>query len=75
VSDIAAARRLLPIEAGATCVFDLGYYDFAFFAKLRDSNCIFVTRLKCNRTAVAFAEDDWRVMANGRWYNATGMTE
>jgi hypothetical protein len=48
VSDIAAARRLLPIEAGATYVFDLGYYDFAFFAKLRDKNCTFVTRLKCN---------------------------
>jgi len=48
VSDIAAARQLLPIEAGATYVFDRGYYDFAFFAKLRDKNCIFVTRLKRN---------------------------
>ncbi len=48
VSDIVAARRMLPIESGATYVFDLGYYDFAWFAKLRDNNCIFVTRLKCN---------------------------
>ncbi len=48
VSDIAAARRMLPIEAGATYVFDLAYYDFAWFAKLRDNNCMFVTRLKCN---------------------------
>ncbi len=48
VSDIAAARQLLPIKAGATYVFDRGYYDFAFFAKLRDKGCTFVTRLKCN---------------------------
>jgi hypothetical protein len=47
VSDIAAARRMLPIEPGATYVFDLGYYDFSWFAKLVDNNCIFVTRLKC----------------------------
>lgn len=48
VSDIAAARRMLPIEAGATDVFDLAYYDFAWFAKPRDNNRTFVTRLKCN---------------------------
>ena len=47
VSDIAAARQLLPIEPGATYVFDLGYYDFGWFAKLLENNCIFVTRLKC----------------------------
>jgi IS4 transposase len=48
VSDIAAARRMLPIEAGATYVFDLGYYDFAWWAALRDNGCRFVTRLKRN---------------------------
>ena len=63
VSDIAAARRLLPIEAGATYVFDLGYYDFAYFAKLRDKNCTFVTRLKCH-TQLREVEDR-AVEANG----------
>lgn len=48
VSDIKAARDLLPIEPGATYVFDLGYYDFAWWAKLRDQGCRFVTRLKSN---------------------------
>jgi hypothetical protein len=62
VSDIAAARKLLPIEAGATYVFDLGYYDFAFFAKLRDNNCTFVTRLKCN---TQLREVEQRALAHG----------
>jgi hypothetical protein len=48
VNDITAARRMLPIEAGATYVFDLGYYDFAWWATLRDQGCRFVTRLKRN---------------------------
>jgi hypothetical protein len=29
-------------------VFDLGYYDFAWWAKLLDAGCSFVTRLKSN---------------------------
>jgi len=62
VSDIAAARRLLPIEAGATYIFDLAYYDFAWFAKLRDNNCIFVTRLKCN---TQLHEVEHRAVAGG----------
>jgi hypothetical protein len=37
-----------PIEAGATYVFDLGYYDYAWRAQLHDKNCRFVTRLKAN---------------------------
>jgi DDE family transposase/uncharacterized protein DUF4372 len=44
-SDIAAAKAM-PIEPGATYVFDLGYYDFAWWAKLDDLGCTFVTRLK-----------------------------
>ena len=32
-NDIAAAKAM-PIESGATYVFDLGYYDFAWWAKL-----------------------------------------
>jgi IS4 transposase len=48
INDITAARRMLAIEAGATYVFDLGYYDFAWWAALRDQSCRFVTRLKRN---------------------------
>jgi len=48
INDITAAKCLLPIEAGATYVFDLGYYDFAWWAKLLEHGCTFVTRLKSN---------------------------
>lgn len=44
-SDILAAKSM-PIEPGATYVFDLGYYDFAWWAKLDSLGCTFVTRLK-----------------------------
>jgi hypothetical protein len=46
--DISAAKDLLPIEAGATYVFDLGYYDYGWWEKLAAKSCIFVTRLKSN---------------------------
>ena len=32
VNDITAAKAM-PVEAGATYVFDLGYYDFGFFSR------------------------------------------
>ena len=44
-SDIKSAK-MMPIEAGATYVYDLGYYDFAWWAKLLEHGCRFVTRLK-----------------------------
>jgi hypothetical protein len=47
VNDITAAKEM-PIEAGATYVFDLGYYDFAFWAKLDALGCRLVTRFKTN---------------------------
>lgn len=47
VNDITAAKAM-PIEAGATYVFDLGYYDFAWWAKLDTADCRIVTRLKAN---------------------------
>jgi IS4 transposase len=47
VNDISRAQ-LMPIEAGATYVFDLGYYDFAWWAKLDGAGCRIVTRLKKN---------------------------
>ena len=45
VSDITAARAM-PIEPGATYVFDLGYYDYGWWARMRDAGCTIVTRLK-----------------------------
>ena len=45
INDITAAREM-PIEAGATYVFDLGYYDYAWWAKLDAASCRVVTRLK-----------------------------
>jgi hypothetical protein len=47
VNDITAAK-VMPIEAGATYVFDLGYYDYGWWAKLDDAGCRIVTRLKKN---------------------------
>jgi Transposase DDE domain/Domain of unknown function (DUF4372) len=45
VTDITAAKEM-PIEAGATYVFDLGDYDFGFWAKLDALGCRLVTRFK-----------------------------
>jgi hypothetical protein len=48
INDITAAKCRLPIEPGATYVFDLGYYDFGWWARLLAAGCTFVTRLKTN---------------------------
>ena len=45
VNDITAAKAM-PIAAGATYVFDLGYYDYAWWAKLDAAGCRIVTRLR-----------------------------
>ena len=47
VNDIVAAKTM-PIEAGATYVFDLGYYDYAWWARLDETDCRIVTRFKKN---------------------------
>jgi hypothetical protein len=47
VNDITAAQAM-PIEAGATYVFDLGYYDYGWWARLDDQGCRIVTRFKRN---------------------------
>jgi hypothetical protein len=47
VNDITAAKEM-PIEAGATYVFDLGYYDYGWWARLDQAGCRIVTRLKSN---------------------------
>jgi hypothetical protein len=45
VNDITAAQAM-PIEPGATYVFDLGYYDYAWWAKLDKAQCRIVTRFR-----------------------------
>ena len=57
VHDLTAARNL-PIEPGVTYVFDKGYYDFAFWARLDTEGCRFVTRLKKNSPVRILAERD-----------------
>jgi hypothetical protein len=47
LNDITAAQRM-PIEPGATYVFDLGYYDYAWWATLDAAQCRIVTRFKSN---------------------------
>jgi hypothetical protein len=47
VNDITAAHQM-PVEPGATYVFDLGYYDYAWWANLDNAGCRIVTRFKSN---------------------------
>lgn len=47
VNDITAAHDM-PFEPGATYVFDLGYYDYVWWAKLDAAGCRIVTRFKAN---------------------------
>jgi len=55
VNDITAAREM-PIEAGATYVYDLGYYDYAWWAKLAAAGCRIVTRFKTSTPLAVTAE-------------------
>jgi IS4 transposase len=56
VNDIAAAKAM-PIDPGATYVFDLGYYDYGWWAKLDLAGCRIVTRLKANTKLGVVAEN------------------
>ncbi len=47
VNDISAAKDM-PLEAGATYVFDLGYYDYGWWSKIDEAGCRIVTRFKSN---------------------------
>ena len=55
VNDISAAKEM-PVEAGATYVFDLGYYDYAWWAKLDAVGCRIVTRFKDNTPLIEARE-------------------
>ena len=55
VNDITAAKAM-PIEPGATYVFDLGYYDFGWWAKMDKAGCRIVTRFKSHTPLSATRE-------------------
>jgi Transposase DDE domain/Domain of unknown function (DUF4372) len=55
VNDITVAKTM-PIRPGATYVFDLGYYDYAWWARLDAAGCRIVTRLKVNTPLAVTAE-------------------
>ena len=56
VNDITVAKAM-PIRAGATYVFDLAYYDYAWWAELNIAGCRLVTRLKVNTPLSVVAEN------------------
>jgi len=56
VNDITAAKTM-PIKPGAAYVFDLGYYDYGWWAKLDAAGCLIVTRLKVNTKLKVVAEN------------------
>ncbi len=51
VNDVSVAKPM-PIEPGATYVFDLGYYDYGWWAQLDDAGCRIVTRFKTSTPLV-----------------------
>ena len=70
VNDITAAKAM-PIEAGATYVFDLGYYDYAWWAALDAASCRLVTRLKKNTPLTVIEElpvpaDEAHILSDAR---------
>jgi hypothetical protein len=56
VNDITVAKTM-PIRPGATYVFDLGYYDYGWWAKLDAAGCRIVTRLKLNTPLAVVADN------------------
>jgi IS4 transposase len=55
VNDISAAKTM-PIVPGATYVWDLGYYDYGWWAELAEVGCRIVTRFKSNTPLTAVVE-------------------
>jgi hypothetical protein len=55
-TDITLAQAM-PIEAGTTYVFDLGYYDYAWWARMSAAGCRIVTRFKSNTPLTLIAEN------------------
>lgn len=57
INDITVAKAM-PIRPGATYVFDLGYYDYGWWAELDAAGCRLVTRLKVNTPLSITAENE-----------------
>lgn len=57
VNDITVAKTM-PVRPGATYVFDLGYYDYGWWAELNAAGCRLVTRLKVNTPLSVTAENE-----------------
>lgn len=55
VNDITPAKDM-PIEAGSTYVFDLGYYDFGWWSRLDAAGARIVTRFKSHTRLAITAE-------------------
>lgn len=55
VNDVSIGKKT-PIEAGATYVFDKGYYDFKWWKGIHDAGALFVTRPKTNTRLKVVAE-------------------
>jgi hypothetical protein len=63
VNDVSMVETM-PVEPGATYVFDLGYYDFSWWSRLVGKGCRFVTRLKAHTRPRVIEERS--VAAGGR---------
>lgn len=63
VPDVVAGKAM-PIVPGATYVFDKGYYDYGWWAKLDAAGCRFVTRLKAD-TPFAVERERFREPGGG----------
>jgi IS4 transposase len=63
VNDITAAKAI-PIEPGVTYVYDLGYYDYRWWAAIDDAGSRFVTRLKKNTPFRVVHENPVRKASN-----------
>src|SRR5215471_401255 len=55
VNDITIAK-IMPVRPGATYVFDLGYYDYGWWADLDAAGCRLVTRLKKNTPLIVLGK-------------------
>ena len=61
--------KTMPIEPGATYVFDLGYYDFGWWADMDAKGCRIVTRFKTHTPLNVISEtlfDDGRPILSDR---------
>jgi IS4 transposase len=63
VNDITAAKAM-PIEPGGTYVYDLGFYDYAWWARIDEAGSRFVTRLKKNTPLAVVHENNIAEIGN-----------